>query len=106
MHRRSYQEPIFPFRKNEVTHVWRGVKSLLMEEGHTWIEPVRVYDLRHTYAVTMIVGDRENGVSGIDLPALQNLMGHRRIATTMIYARHKGDHARDACMLLHRVMGL
>jgi integrase len=105
-HSRRYLEPIFAFGKSEVTHVWNGVKALLIQEGHSWIEPVRVYDLRHTFAVNMIVGDRENGIPGTDLPALQLLMGHKRIETTMIYARHKGDHAQEACMMLHRVMGL
>jgi integrase/recombinase XerC len=105
-HGRGHLQPIFPFGKNQVFHVWKGVKELLMKEGHTWIEPVRVYDLRHTYAVNMIVGDLERGIPGVDIVTLQNLMGHKRIETTMIYARHKGDHAKEGCMVLHQVMGL
>lgn len=38
---------------------------------------MRVYDLRHTYAVNMIVGDRENGIPGVDIVTLMGLMGHK-----------------------------
>jgi integrase len=103
---RPHFEPVFPWGKNEAFYVWTCIKKSLLAAGHTWIKPVRPYDLRHTYAVTMVQGDPERNLPGVDLVTLMNLMGHKEITTTMIYAKHVGDYARRGCMILHEVLGL
>jgi integrase len=49
------------------------------------IERFTLHDLRHTFASQLVM-------EGADLPAVQKLMGHSKITTTMIYAHLAPDH--------------
>ena len=51
------------------------------------IEPFRFHDLRHTFASRVLE-------SGADLRTLQELLGHRDIRSTMIYAHLQRDRTR------------
>lgn len=49
----------------------------------------KIHSLRHTFASYLVM-------SGVDLPTVQKLMGHRDIKTTMIYAHLGPDHLASA----------
>lgn len=49
----------------------------------------KVHTLRHTFASHLVM-------QGVDLPAIQKLMGHSDIETTMIYAHLAPDHLSKA----------
>ena len=51
------------------------------------------HTLRHTFASHLVM-------SGVDLPSVQKLMGHRDIKTTMKYAHLAPDHLRAAIAML------
>jgi len=49
----------------------------------------KVHTLRHTFASHLVM-------KGVDLPTVQNLLGHTDIQTTMIYSHLSPDHLVDA----------
>ena len=53
------------------------------------LDNVRMHDLRHTYASVLVQ-------NGVDPTAIQILMGHSKIDTTMRYMHRRVDHLRDA----------
>jgi len=53
------------------------------------------HTLRHTFASRLVM-------AGVDLPTVQQLMGHKSIAMTMRYAHLSPDHKRAAMELLER----
>ena len=53
------------------------------------LEGVTLHTLRHTFASHLVM-------AGVDLPTVQKLMGHKDIATTMIYAHLAPDHIRSS----------
>ena len=55
----------------------------------TGMDSVTLHTLRHTFASHLVM-------AGVDLPTVQNLMGHKDIATTMIYAHLAPDHIRSS----------
>lgn len=61
--------------------------------GRAKIEGFRFQDLRHTFASHFIM-------STGDLKALQEILGHSKIETTMIYAHLRQDHKRKAMEML------
>jgi len=50
---------------------------------------VTVHMLRHTYASHLVM-------NGVDLRTVQELLGHKSIKTTQIYAHLAPDHLQDA----------
>ena len=55
----------------------------------------RLYDLRHTFGSRM-------AMAGVDLPTLQELMGHSTITTTLRYVHPTPEHKRAAVDQLER----
>jgi len=57
------------------------------------VAPCRFHDLRHTFASWLVM-------SGVDLPSLQRLLGHKNIQNTMIYAHLGPEHLKRAVATL------
>lgn len=73
--------PLFPGVRP--TALWRRVRRLAGLQG------VRLYDLRHTFASAALA-------AGVSLPAIGQLLGHRKAQTTLRYAhlmRETGQRA-------------
>lgn len=71
-----------PLRNN----LLRDVRRVYAEAG---IEGANIHSLRHTFGAQAVM-------AGIDLPTLQQLMGHAEVTTTMIYVHVSRDHMRAA----------
>jgi integrase len=64
----------------------KGLEKIARDAG---IKKFTLHDLRHTFASHLVM-------EGIDLPTVQNLMGHSEIKTTMIYSHLAPDHLKNA----------
>lgn len=81
-----------------IGYVCPGFQGPRKKDGRRWFEEIvrlagisnfRWHDLRHTFASRLVM-------AGVPLRAVQVLMGHKRIETTLRYS-HLGDtHLRDA----------
>ena len=67
--------------------IWRQVRD------DAKLESFRMYDLRHSYASTLVM-------LGADLYAVSQLLGHSSIEMTQIYAHLSPDHLRSTVSLL------
>ncbi len=61
------------------------------------LEHFSLHDLRHTFASHLVM-------NGVDLATVQQLLGHRDIQTTMIYAHLAPDHLAGAVEKLNSVL--
>jgi len=59
------------------------------------IEGLRWHDLRHTFASRLVM-------AGVDLRTVQELMGHKTVATTLRYSHLSPAHQLDAVQRLNR----
>ncbi len=77
-------ERVFPddLKSSRLYEFWRRVRE---EAGLTGL---RIHDCRHTWASQGII-------NGVGLPTVGRLLGHKRLATTAIYA-HLDDHVLQA----------
>lgn len=70
----------------QVRHLRRDLLLLCDRLG---IKNVTLHTFRHTFASHLVM-------SGVDLPSVQKLLGHKDIKTTMIYAHLAPDHLKRA----------
>ena len=73
------------------THVGRLFKKYADAAGHC---DVRFHDLRHTFASHLVM-------AGVSLKSVQELMRHKDIGATMIYAKVSAEYLRAAVNSLH-----
>jgi integrase len=79
---------VFPSSKKPGTALHDIRKTWVRVLDKAEIKGVRIHDLRHTHASV-------GAASGLSLPLIGGLLGHRRAATTERYA-HLADHAQRA----------
>jgi hypothetical protein len=63
------------------------------------VRQVRFHDLRHTFGTRM-------AAAGVPLRTLQEWMGHRDFATTLVYADYQPDDRREAELVERAFDGL
>jgi integrase len=73
------------FRFNTVTWVSQLFREYAIKAG---LEHRRFHDLRHTFASHL-------AMNGKDLKSIQELMRHKSIASTMVYAKVSPDHLKE-----------
>lgn len=105
-HRIGLSDRIFPFTHDDYLKVFQAIIDRLVVDGHVRMGRFSPYDLRHTFAVSAVKGDPENGRAGIDLPTLQVLLGHNNIETTMKYAKHQSNLDQYGCRMAAESLGL
>ena len=81
-----------PFDPSTVTHTFSKIAAKAGFDG------LRFHDLRHTYATLGLAG-------GIDLPTMQELLGHEDITTTRVYVHVLDSRKRQAAEVIALVMG-
>ena len=64
----------------------KGLEKVARDAG---IKKFTLHDLRNTFASHLVM-------EGVDLPTVQNLMGHSDIKTTMIFSHLAPDHLKNA----------
>lgn len=109
-HARRYRlgrtDPFFPFVHDDYLPYWADLRERLIEAGHLEFEGATPYCLRHTFAVAAVRGNPEENQAGVDILELMRLLGHNRLETTRIYARHRADHAPRALSVSAAVLGV
>ena len=85
-------EYIIEYKGKQVKKIAKGFRAACAKAGVTY--PVRMYDLRHMFATTMLA-------NGADLAAVSKLMGHSRITMTadVYYQCMQGEKERAVKLL-------
>jgi len=86
------KERIFPS-----VHNWR--RDLLLDAKRAGLGHVRIHDLRHTFASLLAQSGK------VTLQEIRDLMGHKSITTTEIYAHLLPDQHKQASAVLDQVLG-
>jgi integrase len=79
--------PVFKFNGKPVKDTKTAFNKAVKRAGIK--PPARFHDLRHTFATRMVQ-------AGVDLPTLQEILGHASIITTRRYAHPAPAHKRAA----------
>ena len=85
------KERIFPCKEN-----WR--RDLLRDATRAGISHVRIHDLRHSFASPLAQSGK------VTLQEIRDLMGHKSIQTTEIYAHLLPDQHRQASAVLDQAL--
>jgi len=80
---RIFKSPRTGGRIDNIDNAWKSVKT------EAKIENFRIKDLRHTFGSWL-------AIAGVDLITIRDLMGHRNIETTEIYAHLRPDSKASA----------
>jgi site-specific recombinase XerD len=75
-----------------IFHSWKRIREA------AGIGDVRVHDLRHSFASTLVN-------AGVSLYEVQSLLGHRRATTTQRYAHLAPDRLKSTVALIDRAYG-
>lgn len=88
----SESEYVVEYRGGPIKSLRKGFKTACQNAGITY--PVRMYDLRHMFATTMLA-------NGADLAAVSKLMGHSRVTMTanVYYQYMQGEKERAVNLL-------
>jgi len=90
-HQAALSEYVIEYAQRKVGSIRKGVSGAITRSG---IGHVRIHDLRHTAAVTMLA-------SGIPIEKVSQVLGHSNIAVTYsTYARYLPEHMQDAVNVL------
>ena len=83
---------IIEYKGRPIANLRKGFRNACQKAGITY--PVRLYDLRHLFATTMLA-------NGADLAAVSKLMGHARITMTadVYYQYLQGEKERAVSLL-------
>jgi integrase len=83
--------PVFPNRKGTQYRNFRTPFNNAVKKAG--ISDFTFHDLRHTFASRLVM-------SGIDLPTVKELMGHKDITMTLRYTHLSSDHKQNAVKAL------
>lgn len=78
---------VFPGKNNQIMD--RMPRAVTKAIKAAKIKDFRPYDFRHTFASRLALG-------GVDLNTIRELMGHKDISQTLIYAHLTHDHRKEA----------
>lgn len=92
MRAKAQTDCIIEYRGKPITNLRKGFRNACKKAGITY--PVRLYDLRHLFATTMLA-------NGADLAAVSKLMGHSRVTMTadVYYQYLQGEKERAVSLL-------
>lgn len=94
-----------PVHLGNLEHSFCEIRCVLLNRGEIWERrPPRIYDMRHTFAVSKILSWHESGenVSAM-LPVLATYMGHRNISETYWYLTGTPELLQVACDAFEQV---
>ncbi len=83
----------------DVRHPWGRIRE------KAGIGPVRVHDLRHTYASNALANGVPLDANGVPLDVVGKLLGHTQYQTTMRYAHLADSHLHDAAAQVAKGIG-
>ncbi|WP_407682085.1 tyrosine-type recombinase/integrase [Pseudodonghicola flavimaris] len=90
-HRAALSDHVIEYAGRQVGSIRKGVQSAVTRSG---IGHVRIHDLRHTAAVTMLA-------NGIPLEKVSQVLGHSNTSITFsTYGRYLPEHMQDAVNVL------
>src|SRR5262245_5670347 len=83
--------PVFRSRKGTPYHSFRTAFEHAVRQAE--IDDLTFHDLRHTFASRLVM-------SGVDLPTVQALLGHKDITMTLRYTHLTSDHKQRVVRVL------
>lgn len=92
-------------RLANLEHSFCEIRCVLLGRGEVWERrPPRIYDIRHTYAVSTILSWHESGEDvNAMLPVLATYMGHKKISETYWYLTGTPELLQVACDAFERI---
>jgi site-specific recombinase XerD len=84
---------VFALQTGTQIHARNLLRAFYLARKKAGLEDVRFHDLRHTFATRLVQ-------AGVDLYKVKELLGHKTITMTMMYAHHCPESLRSSVDVL------